>query len=62
MNFEGITEEQKAKAKACTTSEELIALAKEEGLDLTDADLDAISGGWKVCSNKVCDTLFMEPL
>lgn len=46
MNFDDVTEEQMAKAKACKTSEELIALAEAEGVVLTDEQLDAVSGGW----------------
>ena len=33
------------KAKACETSEELYALAKEEGVELSEDDLASISGG-----------------
>ena len=36
MRFEDLTPEQKAKALACQTPEELLALAKEEGYDITD--------------------------
>ena len=43
--LKGLTEEQIAKVKACKNSEELLALAKEEGIELTDEQLDAISGG-----------------
>lgn len=46
MNFEDLTPEQQDKAKACHTPEELLALAKEEGYELSDGDLEAISGGW----------------
>lgn len=46
MNFEDLTPEQQDKAKACHTHEELLALAKEEGYELSDGDLEAISGGW----------------
>lgn len=46
--YRDLTEEQKAKAKAAKTPEELIALAKEEGLELTDEQLEAVSGGWSL--------------
>ena len=36
----------RAKVNACTTPEEVLALAKEEGYTLTDDDLDQISGGF----------------
>ncbi|MBQ9042510.1 MAG: Nif11-like leader peptide family natural product precursor [Eggerthellaceae bacterium] len=45
MNFEDLTEEQKAKAKVAKTPEEILALAKEEGYELSDEDLEAVSGG-----------------
>lgn len=36
---------------ACTSSEELVAFAKENGIKLTDEQLDAIAGGddWCKC-------------
>jgi len=49
MDFESLTEEQKATIKACTSPEEVLALAKslsqEGGYELSDAELEAISGG-----------------
>lgn len=46
MNFEELKDsELQEKAKACKTPEELLALVKEEGVDLTDEDLKGISGG-----------------
>ena len=45
MNFEELTPEQQEKARACTTPEELLALAKEEGIELSDTDLETVSGG-----------------
>ena len=41
----GLTEEQIAKAKACKSQEELLKLAKEEGIELSDEQLSAVSGG-----------------
>ena len=46
MDFKDLTPEQAAKAKACKTSEELIALAESEGVELTDEQLDGIAGGY----------------
>ena len=52
MNFEELTPEQQEKARACTTPEELLALAKEEGIELSDTDLETVSGGsWDDCGN-----------
>ena len=43
--LKGLTEEQIAKVKACKNSDELLALAKEEDIELTDEQLAAINGG-----------------
>lgn len=34
------------KAKECGSTEEVLALAKESGIELSDKELDMISGGW----------------
>ena len=43
--LKGLTEEQIAKVKACKNNEELLAVAKEEGIELTEEQLSAVSGG-----------------
>ena len=43
--LKGLTEEQVAKVRACKNSEELLSLAKTEGVELTDEQLNDISGG-----------------
>ena len=45
----GLTKEQIAKVKACKNGEELLKLAKEEGIELSDEQLEAVNGG--ACSN-----------
>ena len=63
MEYEGfkeLTDEQKAKARACATTDELVELARQEGIDLTDEQLQAISGGdvmadW-FCVSYTCST------
>ena len=45
MNFADLTPEQQEKARACKTPEELLALAQEEGIQLSDNDLEAVAGG-----------------
>ena len=45
--LKGLTDEQFARVKACKNSEELLALAKEEGVELTDEQLQVIAGGGK---------------
>ena len=46
--YESLTEEQKEKLKACKTTEELIALAGEEGIELPDEMLEAVAGGHRM--------------
>ena len=43
--LDGLTDEQIAKVKSCKTNAEALALAKEEGIELTDEQLEAVSGG-----------------
>lgn len=43
--YDNLTDEQKAKAKACKTMDELTALAAKEGVELPDEVLDAVAGG-----------------
>ena len=45
----GLTEDQIAKVKACDNTGDLLQLAKDEGVELTDEQLSAISGG--ACSS-----------
>ncbi len=45
MNFEDLSPELKSKVEACKTPEEMLALAKKEGYELSDEELQAISGG-----------------
>ena len=65
MNFEDLTPEQQEKAKACKTPEDILALAKEEGYELSEDELAGISGGWcpthcnKDCSNDHCNVFFL---
>ena len=47
--FKGLTDEQISKVKGCKTQEEMLAVAKEEGIELTDEQLEAVNGG--VCTN-----------
>jgi len=45
MSYKGLTAEQVEKMEACKTPEEILALAQEEGYELTDDELQSISGG-----------------
>ena len=62
--YEDLTPEQMEKAKACTTVDELVALAKNEGVELTDEQLEAISGGgnWLGCWVKDCKDFVCKEL
>jgi predicted ribosomally synthesized peptide with nif11-like leader len=44
-----LTDEQRKKVEAAQTPEELLAIAKETGYELTQEELEAVSGGysWK---------------
>lgn len=44
--LKGLSNEQIAKIKACKNQEELLAYAKAEGIELTDEQLAAVSGGF----------------
>ena len=69
MNFDELTEEQKVKAKACKTPEEMLELASKEGHELSIDELEDAAGGsdgWKSpgsdnpcndeCGPKTCGT------
>ena len=43
--YKGLTDEQIAKVKACKSQEELLSLAKAEGVELTNEQLAVVSGG-----------------
>ncbi len=43
--LKGLTEEQIAKLNECNSAEEILALAKAEGVQLSDEQLEAVSGG-----------------
>lgn len=45
MNFEDLSDELKKKVSECKTPEDVLALAKQEGYNLSDKELEAISGG-----------------
>lgn len=43
--LKGLTEEQIEKVKACDDVHDLLQLAKDEGVELNEEQLNAISGG-----------------
>lgn len=47
MKLEDLTPELKEKVLACKTPEDLLALAKGEDYELSDEELEAVSGGFR---------------
>ena len=43
--LKGLSEEQLAKARQCKSNKELLALAKKEGIELTEEQLKSVNGG-----------------
>lgn len=43
--LKGLNDEQIAKLKSCKNNEEILQLAKAQGVELTDEQLEAVSGG-----------------
>ena len=68
--LKGLSEEQIKKVEACKDSEEILSLAKAEGIELTDEQLAAVSGGGcldstvkcKKCGSKDVKTTVKEEL
>ena len=56
--FDNLSDDLKKKATECKNAEELMELAKSEGIELTDDQLDAISGG----ATWTCDCYSLCPL
>lgn len=58
MNTKELDPAVKAKLKGCETPEEILALAQEEGYELSDSELEGVSGGWGGCGGyvqQICD-------
>ena len=55
MDTEKLDPAVKAKLKGCETPEEIFALAQEEGYELSDSELEEVSGGWGNCGDYVWD-------
>ena len=45
MDYSELSDEMKARAEACKTPEDILALAEEEGYELSEEELAAVSGG-----------------
>lgn len=53
--YDSLSEDLKKKVTECRTAEELVELAKSEGIELTDEQMIAISGGYEWSCNCYCD-------
>lgn len=49
--LEGLTETQKSALMKCKTKEDLMALIDKEGIELSDTQMEAVSGG---CGKENC--------
>ena len=54
--LEGLSEETLAKVRSCQSEKDLLSLALENGVELTDEQLDMVSGG-EVWDNYDCHDL-----
>jgi len=45
MDYKNLSPELREKAKACTSPEEVLELARNEGYELTEGELAGIAGG-----------------
>ena len=54
MDLSNIPESLMEEARKCRTPEDFLALAKREGIQLTDEQLDGIAGGQDWCGPYGC--------
>ena len=58
MGCENISAEFKEKARACVSVEELVQLAQDEGVELSDEQLESLAGAdgfdWQMHSGNHC--------
>ena len=59
--FNELSDDVKKKAAACTSADELLALAESVGIKLSDDELEAVSGGTWGNSNHWEDCTDMAP-
>ena len=59
--LKGLTKEQIERFQACHNEREILALAKEEGIELTEEQLDAVAGGcWSNSEGITCPMCGIE--
>ena len=64
MQYDDLSPEQQNKARACESPADILAFAQKEGYELSDDELDQISGGlWSDGGLKCpfCGSLAAEP-
>ena len=54
MDINGLTDAQREKARNAKTPEEILAIAQEEGYELSDEELEGVTGGWCATDQKGC--------
>ena len=60
MEFDEMSQEMKDRARACKTPEEILALAEDEGITLSDDELEQISGGKGKWAHEKCDDFIRQ--
>ena len=58
--LKGLTDEQIKKVEACKNPEEILALAKSEGVELNDEQLKAVTGGGCFFDTLACPQLMLR--
>ena len=54
MEFKDLTPEQQDKIRACNTPEEILDLAKLEGIELSEEQLEQVAGGSGWSEGAIC--------
>ena len=54
MDANELSDELKAKLLECKSTAEILQLAQDEGYELSDEQLDSVSGGWLSCGDYGC--------
>ena len=60
MEFDELSEDLKERAKACKTPEEVLALVKDEGIVLSDEDLEQVAGGKGKWAHEECNDFIRQ--
>ena len=60
MEYDELSPELRERVKACGTPEELLALANDEGITLSDDEIDQIAGGRGKWAHEECSTFVRQ--